>query len=77
MYQKSEGCKRKMGFSQHNTFLQHSMMINKVPFVLEVAGSIAQDYTGHILQMSERCNRASLSFSLCVPFAHDRELWET
>lgn len=40
--------------SQQNAFLQLSMMINKVPFVREAAGSIARDYMEQILQMSER-----------------------
>lgn len=47
-------------------FLQLSMMINKVPFVREAAGSIAQDYMERALEMSERCNRGSPFYSLCV-----------
>ncbi len=34
---------------QHHNVLQLSMMINKVPFVREAAGSIAQDYIEQLL----------------------------
>lgn len=63
--------------AQHNAFLQLSMMINKVPFVLEAAGSIAPDYKGHAVLMSESFNRSSLSLSLCALLVHNGESCET